>query len=69
MSFDAYMMFCSNFELLKQDMTILQKSIPDWKLFNQGIEALSKSVAPMERRVPAQNKSMSLTDLLIKVLH
>lgn len=50
-------------------MTILQKSIPDWKLFNQGIEALSKSVAPMERRVPAQNKSMSLTDLLIKVLH
>ena len=48
-------------------MTLLSKSIPEWLLCNRGIEALSKSVAPMESRTPQDRKSMSVNDLLVKV--
>lgn len=36
-------------------------------MFDQGIEALSKSVASMETRKHEDNKSMTLSDLMIKV--
>lgn len=62
------MKFCSTYELLNKDLALLRGSIPNWTLFDQGIEALSKSVAPMESRRPEENKSMTLNDLLIKVV-
>lgn len=61
------MSFCSHFELLKQDMDTLRSSVSNWSFFDQGIEALSKSVAPMENRKPEEHKSMTVNDLLIKV--
>ena len=61
------MSFCGNFELLKKDMDILRSSVSNLAFFDQGIEALSKSVAPMENRRPEEHKSMTVNDLLIKV--
>lgn len=61
------MEFCSNFELLIKDMDMLRDSVSNWSFFDQGIEALSKSVAPMENRRPEEHKSMTVNDLLIKV--
>jgi len=66
-SFSAYEEFCSNYELLSQDMAILRRSIPNWAAYDQGIEALSKSIASMESRKQEENRSMSLSDLMIKV--
>ncbi|KAJ5662540.1 uncharacterized protein N7477_010156 [Penicillium maclennaniae] len=48
-SFSAYEEFCSNYELLAQDVAILRHSIPNWSAFDQGIEALSKSVTSVEK--------------------
>lgn len=62
------MKFCSNKDLLKKDLSFLRESIPNWALFDQGIEALSRSVTPMESRRPKENRSMTLNDLLIKVV-
>lgn len=61
------MSFCGNFELLKKDMDILRSSVSNLAFFDHGIEALSKSVAPMENRRPEEHKSMTVNDLLIKV--
>jgi hypothetical protein len=36
-------------------------------MFDQGIEALSKSVASIESRKHEDNKSMTMSDLMIKV--
>lgn len=66
-SFSAYEEFCSNYELLAQDVVILRGSIPNWSYADQGIEALSKSVASMESRKHEENRSMNLSDLMIKV--
>ncbi|PWY88352.1 rho guanyl nucleotide exchange factor [Aspergillus heteromorphus CBS 117.55] len=65
-SFAAYKVFCKNYGLLTVDVTLLRQSIPNWRIFDQGIEALSKSVASMERQTQEENKAMSLNDLLIK---
>lgn len=53
--------------MLTQDVAILRRSIPNWAVFDQGIEALSKSVASMESRRHEENKSMTMNDLMIKV--
>ncbi|KAJ5169891.1 uncharacterized protein N7500_002674 [Penicillium coprophilum] len=66
LSFPVYDQFCSNYELLTQDVALLRRSIANWTIYDQGIEALSKSVASTERRRQEDNKSMTLNDLLIK---
>ncbi|KAJ6157890.1 hypothetical protein N7470_005482 [Penicillium chermesinum] len=65
-SFSTYERFCSNYELLNQDINLLRRSVPDWSTYDQGIEALSKSVASTATRKQEENKSMSMNDLMIK---
>ncbi|KAJ5082976.1 hypothetical protein N7532_012019 [Penicillium argentinense] len=65
-SFSAYEEFCRNYELLTQDVAILRRSVPNWTEFDQGIEALSKSVASTQSRKYDDNRSMSMNDLMIK---
>lgn len=67
MSFTVYEEFCNNYELLTQDVALLRRSVQNWGVLDQGIEALSKSVASVESRKSDENKSMTLNDLLIKV--
>ncbi|KAJ5522497.1 hypothetical protein N7527_006612 [Penicillium freii] len=66
LSIPVYDQFCSNYELLTQDVALLRRSIANWTIYDQGIEALSKSVASTERRRQEDNKSMTLNDMLIK---
>ncbi|KAJ5769823.1 uncharacterized protein N7511_001874 [Penicillium nucicola] len=66
LSFSAYDRFCSNYELLTQDVALLRRSIANWTVYDQGIEALSKSVASTDRRRQEEKRSMTLNDLLIK---
>lgn len=51
----------------KEDVDILRQSVPNWSVLENGIEALSKSVASIENQALENNKSMLLHDLLIKV--
>ena len=67
MSFSKYEEFCNNYDLLTQDIAILRRSVPNWSMYDQGIEALSKSVASVESRKHEENKAMSMNDLMIKV--
>lgn len=69
MSFPAYEEFCSNYELLTEDVAILRRSVPNWAVFEQGIEALSKSVLSTESRKQDNNRSMLMNDLMIKVFY
>ncbi|KXG53243.1 uncharacterized protein PGRI_002930 [Penicillium griseofulvum] len=53
-------------EFDRLDVALLRRSVANWTIYDQGIEALSKSVASTERRRQENNKSMTLNDLLIK---
>ncbi|GFF78750.1 Rho guanyl nucleotide exchange factor, putative [Aspergillus lentulus] len=66
-SFKLYEDFCSNFELLLQDVSLLRGSIPNWETFEGGIESLAKSVTSLENKLLTDNRSMSLSDLVVKV--
>ena len=63
----AYEEFCCKYDLLKQDLAMLRRSVSNWETFDQGVEALCKSVAPINTRKVEGNQSMTLNDLLIKV--
>ncbi|OOG00519.1 hypothetical protein ASPCADRAFT_511500 [Aspergillus carbonarius ITEM 5010] len=65
-SFTAYKVFCKNYSLLTVDFNLLRQSVPNWRIYEQGLEALSKSAASLERQTQEENKAMSLNDLLIK---
>ncbi|OJJ49106.1 hypothetical protein ASPZODRAFT_157569 [Penicilliopsis zonata CBS 506.65] len=65
-SFVAYERFCTTYEVLAEDLSILRRSVPNWQLFDRGIEALSKSAASIEGCRQEDSKSMTLNDLLIK---
>ncbi|KAJ5930191.1 hypothetical protein N7466_005684 [Penicillium verhagenii] len=65
-SFSAYEKFCSNYEILSEDVAILRRSIPNWSIYDQGIEALSKSVVSMNSLRHEENRSMSMADLMVK---
>ncbi|KAI2795230.1 hypothetical protein POX_a01835 [Penicillium oxalicum] len=65
-SFVVYQNFCRNYDVFTQDLEILQRSLPDWPSVDNGIEALSKSVASINRRKQEDKKSMTFSDLMIK---
>lgn len=45
---------------------MLRKSVRNWQGFEQGLEALMRSAAPIETRSLYDNKSLCLNDILIK---
>ncbi|KAF9886861.1 hypothetical protein FE257_010984 [Aspergillus nanangensis] len=64
--FKVYEDFFRDYQLLTEDVDVLRRSIPNWAVLDQGIEALSRSIASLEIRALRENKAMSLNDLLIK---
>ncbi|OXV09890.1 hypothetical protein Egran_02346 [Elaphomyces granulatus] len=64
--FVVYENYCSKYDLLYEDMDILRKTLSASAFFDQGIEALAKSVASTTSRRLEDRKSMTLKDLLIK---
>ncbi|PYH46918.1 putative Rho guanyl nucleotide exchange factor [Aspergillus saccharolyticus JOP 1030-1] len=65
-NFSTYKLFCSSYGLLSFDVELLRSSVPNWRIFDLGIEALSKSVASIDRQAHEEHRSMALDDLLIK---
>ncbi|PYI21431.1 Rho guanyl nucleotide exchange factor [Aspergillus violaceofuscus CBS 115571] len=65
-NFMIYKLFCSSYGLLTFDVELLRSSVPNWRIFDLGIEALSKSVASIDRQAHEEHRSMILDDLLIK---
>ncbi|KAL5355122.1 hypothetical protein BJX96DRAFT_161547 [Aspergillus floccosus] len=65
-SFKLYEQFYCNYDQLTEDLDMLRQLVPDWPVFNQGVEALSKAVASIETKALTENKAMSLNDMIIK---
>lgn len=57
------------YQLASEDIELLRKSVSCWQMFDQGIEALSKSLASLDSREANANHCYTLSDLLMKVCH
>lgn len=55
------------YQLILDEVDAMRKSTINWQVFDMGIEALIKSVAPHNRREGYSHQSFTLGDLLMKV--
>lgn len=55
------------YQLILKEVEAMRKSTVNWQVYDLGIEALIKSVAPHNRRENYSHQSFTLGDLLMKV--
>lgn len=65
--FFAYEEYGAKYEMMVQDMAATSNSIPDWHVYERGIEALANSLTSMNGREAHSRKGLTFGDLLIKV--
>ena len=65
--FFVYEEYGARYESILRDLASTSKNIPNWRLFEQGIEALSNTFSPMSSRQETSRKGLTFEDLLIKV--
>lgn len=67
--FFIYEEYGANYESMLLDMTSTSKTIPNWHVYERGIEALANSLASADNRAVCSKKGLTFEDLLIKVWH
>lgn len=53
--------------MMAQDVALSHKYVPSWQAYETGIEALAKSLVPINSREGEGKKGLTVPDLLIKV--
>ena len=61
------MEFGSNYELVQRDTEEAQRAIGAWADYDKAIEAISKTLNPVNNREANKRRAMTVKDLLIKV--
>ena len=65
----VYKAFVANNTFMRSDAVLTSKLIPKWSVLERGVEALSNSISPIDKREADRGKALSFNDLLIKVDH
>lgn len=65
--FFVYEEYGAKYESMILDMTSASKNIPNWHVYERGIEALAHSLASTSSRTFCSRKGLTFEDLLIKV--
>lgn len=65
--FFVYEEYGAKYESMLLEMTSTSKSIPNFQVYERGIEALAHSLASTSTRTSYSRKGMTFEDLLIKV--
>ena len=65
--FFVYEEYGAKYEAMLWEMTLTTKNMPNWHAYEQGIEALANTLAPVNVREGCNRKGLTFGDLLIKV--
>jgi hypothetical protein len=65
--FFVYEEYGAKYELLMKDVSMTYRTMPQWEVFQKGIEALASSVASINSQNHNSKKALSIGDLLVKV--
>lgn len=65
-SFFIYEEYCAKYEQMAQELANSHKMVPQWQVFEAGLEALANSVAALDQREGDGKKGLMAADLLIK---
>lgn len=65
--FFAYEEYGAKYELMVKDVASTSRTMPQWEMYQKGIEALATSLASMNSQNDHNKKGLTVGDLLIKV--
>lgn len=63
--FFIYEEYCSNHEIMLQELAISQRALPCWPLYETGIEALTRSIRSINHQDGGNRKALTVGDLLM----
>lgn len=66
-SFFIYEEYGAKYESMMLEMTAASKAIPNWHIYERGIEALANSLFSTSSQAVQSRKGLAFEDLLIKV--
>jgi hypothetical protein len=65
--FFIYEEYGAKYELMIKDVASTYRTIPQWQLYQKGLEALASSLASINNQQANSKKSLTVGDLLVKV--
>jgi len=65
--FFVYEEYGAKYELMIKDVASAYRTIPQWEIYQKGLEALASSLASLNSQCDSSKKSLTIGDLLVKV--
>jgi hypothetical protein len=65
--FFAYEEYGAKYEIMVKDVASTYRTLPQWELYQKGLEALAASLSSVNVQHGQPNKSLTVGDLLVKV--
>lgn len=67
--FFIYEEYGAKYEMMIKDVASTYRTIPQWEVYQKGLEALASSLASINNQQMGSKKSLTIGDLLVKVSH
>jgi hypothetical protein len=65
--FFVYEEYGAKYEMMIKDVASAYRTIPQWEVYQKGLEALASSLSSINSQNDNSKKSMTIGDLLVKV--
>lgn len=65
--FFIYKEYGAKYEMMIKDITAAHRNMPDWDMYQKGLETLALSLGPSNSCEDTSRKALTIGDLLVKV--
>lgn len=63
----VYEEYGAKYEMMMKDIASAHRTMPQWELYQKGLETLASSLGPTSKHGAKSKKSLTIGDLLVKV--
>lgn len=63
----VYEEYGAKYEMMMKDIASAHRTMPQWELYQKGLETLASSLDPTSKHSVKSKKSLTIGDLLVKV--
>ncbi len=67
--FFVYEEYGAKYELMIKDVASTYRTMPQWEIYQKGLEALASSLASINSQHDKSKKALTIGDLLVKASH
>lgn len=65
--FFVYEEYGAKYEMMIRDVASAPRAMPQWETYQKGLEALAASLGSVNHQLDCSRKSLTISDLLVKV--